>query len=265
MLTAGFTPVHPSDDPARAARTWWSDNAKEYLSRYGEVLGEADFIWGPEGLREHDVELLGSPTSLRGKRILEIGSGAAQCSRYLAKLGLDVVACDIAPGMVEAARQLNAAHGTDFRVEVADARALPYPAGTFDVVFTSFGALDFVADLCEVHREIRRVLKAGGSWVFSTSHPVKWFFADDPAAFDVTRSYFDRTPYLERDDDGTLEYAQFHHTLADHINALTDSGFQIIECVEPEWPAGRTVVWGSWGPIRSQKIPGTIIFSTRAV
>lgn len=264
-MSAGFIPVNPSDNAGWANSQWWSDNAREYLSEFGGILGEADFIWGPEGLREHDVELLGSPPSLRGASILEIGSGAAQCSRYLAKHGLDVTACDIAPGMVDAALALNAKHRVGFPVDVADARSLPYDDGQFDVVFTSFGAIDFIDDLTDLHREAHRVLSPGGRWVFSASHPVKWIFADDPSSFRVTQSYFDRTPYIERRENGELEYANFHHTLADHINALNESGFVIEECVEPEWPAGRKVVWGAWSPTRSQRVPGTIIFSNRAV
>ncbi len=264
-MTAGFIPLHHTDDPGRANSQWWSDNVDDYLSEFGEVLGETDFIWGPEGLRENDVELLGSPLKLRGASILEVGSGAAQCSRYLASLGLDVTACDIAPGMIEMARHLNVKHDVDFPLEVADSRVLPYKDSTFDVIFTSLGAIDFIEDLTDLHREVHRVLKTGGRWVFSCSHPTKWIFADDPTSFHVSRSYWDRTPYIERFENGELEYANFHHTLADHINALTESGFALEECVEPEWPAGRKVVWGAWGPVRSARVPGTIIFSSRAI
>lgn len=263
-MSAGFIPVNPADDSGQANSRWWSENADDYLTEYGGVLGEADFIWGPEGLRERDVELLGSPSSLRGASILEIGCGAAQCSRYLATQGLNVTACDLAPGMVEAARVLNAKHSVGFPIDVADARALPYETGAFDVVFTSFGAIDFIDDLADLHREVRRVVRLGGRWVFSCSHPVKWIFADDPESFRVEHSYFDRTPYIERFEDGELEYANFHHTLADHINSLSECGFVIEECVEPEWPAGRDVVWGAWGPTRSARVPGTIIISARA-
>jgi cyclopropane fatty-acyl-phospholipid synthase-like methyltransferase len=49
-------------------------------------------VWGPEGLREADAGLLGE---VRGKQLLEIGAGAAQCSRYAARLGARVVATDI--------------------------------------------------------------------------------------------------------------------------------------------------------------------------
>ena len=54
-------------------------------------------MWGPEGLREADAGLLGG---IRGKRLLEIGAGAAQCSRYAARQGASVVATDISGGML---------------------------------------------------------------------------------------------------------------------------------------------------------------------
>ncbi|QOR48645.1 class I SAM-dependent methyltransferase [Trueperella pecoris] len=263
-MSAGFMPLQPHDDDGSANAQWWTDNSDEYLAEHGEVLGEADFVWGPEGLREEEAQVLGSPSCLQGLRILEIGSGAAQCSRYLAGLGLDVTACDISPGMIAAAARLNADAHLTFPLAVADARRLPYENGSFDVVFTSFGAIDFIEDLAELHREVRRVLAPGGRWVFSASHPVKWVFADDANSFRVKRSYWDRTPYVERNESGDLEYVNFHHTLADHVNALAECGFTIEEMIEPTWPAGRTTVWGAWGPVRSSRIPGTVIFATRA-
>lgn len=245
------------DDPVHANEQWWSEHAAEYVAEHGDTLGDADFIWGPEGLREADIEFLGS---LRGKRVLEIGAGAAQCSRYLASRGVRVVATDLADGMLDHAARLNREVGIDVELLRADARRLPFKDEEFDVVFTSFGVLPFVPDLGDVHREVARVLRPGGVWAFSALHPTRWMFPDDPTHHGLTahRSYFDRTPYIERDS-STLDYAEFHHTLSDHINSLIDSGFTIDELFEPPWPAGRTVVWGGWGPERSPILPGTLM------
>ncbi len=249
------------DNPIAANEKWWSDNASEYLAEHGSILGDEDFIWGPEGLREADIQFLGG---LSNQRVLEIGAGAAQCSRYLARKGIDVVATDLAQGMLDQARELNNTHGVTFPLEQADARRLPYPDDSFDVVFTSFGVLPFVPYLNEVHQEIYRVLRPGGLWAYSALHPTRWMFPDDPTATGLTavNSYFDRTPYIERSHK-SLEYAEFHHTLADHINSLIESGFTIDELFEPPWPAGRTVIWGGWGPERSPIIPGTLMVRAR--
>ncbi|USR78661.1 class I SAM-dependent methyltransferase [Arcanobacterium pinnipediorum] len=253
----GHHALSPTDNPIQANEKWWSDNAGSYLTEHGEILGDNDFIWGPEGVREADIGFLGE---LSDKRILEIGAGAAQCSRYLAARGYDVVATDLAPGMLTYATELNHNYDIDFPLIQADARQLPFPDDSFDVVFTSFGVLPFVPNLADVHTEVYRVLRSGGIWAYSALHPTRWMFPDDPTIGGLTaiRSYFDRTPYIERHN-STLDYAEFHHTLSDHINSLIDAGFTIDELFEPPWPAGRDIIWGGWGPQRSQILPGTLM------
>src|SRR5690606_41228429 len=116
----------------------------------------------------------------RGGRGLEVGAGAAQCWRGLAARGVGAVATDVAPGMVEAAAALGARTGMTVPARVADARDLPFEDATFDVAFTAFGAIPFVPDADRVHREVARVLRPGGLWVFSVTHPLRWAFPDDP-------------------------------------------------------------------------------------
>lgn len=256
-MTVGRAPLNHGDDPAAANERWWDRHAREYLNDHGAILGDAEFIWGPEGLHEADVELLGR--DLSGRDVLEIGCGAAQCSRYLALRGVNVTAADFSHEMLKNAERLSTEASTQFPLVRADARSLPFEAGSFDVVFTSFGVLPFVPNLTDVHREVARVLRPGGAWVYSAMHPVRWMFPDDPTrkGMGVRHSYFDHEPYVERT--GVLEYAEFHHTFADHMNSLRDTGFVVDKVIEPEWPADRDVVWGGWGPERSPFIPGTLI------
>src|SRR6476619_8607384 len=61
-------------ESARANRRWWDAAAPAYLAEHGGDLGDADFLWCPEGLREADAHLLGDVT---GARVLEIGCGSA--------------------------------------------------------------------------------------------------------------------------------------------------------------------------------------------
>lgn len=264
VASAGFIP-HSGKDGGIANAQWWSASAQEYLEEHGDFLGPSDFCWCPEGLRESDAELLGPIEELRSKKVLEVGAGAAQCSRYLTARGIDVIATDIALGMCEAGLALNAQTGIDVAIKQADARALPFPAAHFDVVFTSFGALPFVPDAHQVHREVARVLKPGGTWVFSVTHPIRWAFADDPTSVTAIRSYFDRTPYVELDTHGDVVYAEYHRTFADHITDLISAGFKITGLLEPQWPAQHDRTWGGWGPQRGKYLPGSAIFSAEKV
>lgn len=260
LASAGYGAVNPVAATGANAR-WWSAEAADYLDEHGAFLGDVDFCWCPEGLRERDAQFLGPLETLRSQRVLEIGAGAAQCSRWLISQGVTAVATDIAEGMVDAAAELDALTGVRVPMQVADARALPFEQGSFEVVFTAFGAIPFVPDADAVHREVARVLRPGGRWVFSVTHPIRWAFPDDPTAAGLTavRSYFDRSPYVERDEAGAPIYAEFHRTLGDHVRDVVAAGLTIVDLVEPEWPAGHTGIWGGWGPVRGALLPGTVI------
>ena len=258
---AGFHDV-PDGSGGSAARGWWDANGGDYLAEHGEFLGPADLCWCPESLREEQAGLLGPVT---GRRILEVGAGAAQGSRWLAGQGAQVVATDVSLGMLAAGRGLDETTGLRASTVAADARALPFADASFDVVFTAFGAIPFVPDADAVHVEVARVLRPGGRWVFSVTHPIRWAFPDDPSERGLTaiRSYFDRRPYVEADHTGGVAYAEFHRTLGDHVTDLTGAGFHLERLVEPEWPTGHDRTWGGWGPVRGAYLPGTAIFVCR--
>lgn len=254
---------HVSDSATiRANRSWWDANADEYQEDHGSFLGDARFIWGPEGLDEADSRLLGG--DLAGLRVLEVGAGAAQCSRWLLGQGAWAVASDLSRNQLLHAVEIDSGSPAPVPLVQADATRLPFRDGSFDVVCSAYGAVPFVADSAAVMREAARVLRPGGRWVFSVSHPVRWAFPDDPGegGLTVRDSYFDRRPYVEFDDRGVATYAEHHRTLGDRVREIVAAGLALVDVVEPEWPEGLAEVWGGWSPLRGRLIPGTAVFVT---
>ena len=146
------------------------------------------------------------------------------------------------------------------------ATQLPFADASFDVVFCSFGALQFVADIDDAVAEAARVLRPGGRFAFSITHPTRWMFPDDPgeAGLVASQSYWDRRPYVEIDDEtGQVSYVEHHRTLGDWVALLAGHGFVIDTLLEPEWPEGHDRVWGGWSGIRGRFTPGTAIFGAR--
>ena len=247
----------------RANRRWWDADADAYHAAHGEFLGDADFVWSPERLREADAHLLGE--DLDGKTVLEVGCGAAMCSRWLIGQGAKPVAFDVSSGMLRHARAANGRTGIDVPLVQADAQHLPFAAARFDVAFTAFGALPFVEDSARVMAEVARVLRPGGRWVFAMTHPMRWSFPDDPGpdGLTATMPYWDRTPYVEYAETGEPTYVEHHRTLGDRVRELAAAGFQLLDIVEPEWPAGHTEEWGQWSPLRGAILPGSAIYVCR--
>jgi malonyl-CoA O-methyltransferase len=105
------------------------------------------------------------------RAVLDLGAGTGHGTRALKRRHPKavVVAADIAPGMLEQARQQSRWLRRFERVR-ADAYALPFADGAFDLVFSSL-MIQWCDDLDAVFAEIARVLKPGGLLLFSTFGP----------------------------------------------------------------------------------------------
>ena len=102
------------------------------------------------------------PTSLE----LGCGTGFFTLNLKLAGVLDQASVTDLSPGMVEVAKRN--AHGLGFDVEgrVADAERLPYDDNSFDLVI-GHAVLHHIPDVELAFREVLRVLKPGGRFVFA--------------------------------------------------------------------------------------------------
>ena len=241
----------------------WDRYADEYQATHGEFLGDIGFVWGPEGHTEADLGVLGE---VAGLDVLEVGSGAGQCSRWVRSRGGRAIGLDLSLRQLQHSRRIDEASGVVVPSVLGTATQLPFRDASFDVVFCSFGALQFVADIDDAVGETARVLRPGGRFAFSVTHPTRWMFPDDPGEPGLTasQSYWDRRPYVEIDDEtGQVSYVEHHRTLGDWVALLAGHGFALDTLLEPEWPADHDRVWGGWSRVRGRLTPGTAIFAAR--
>jgi len=114
----------------------------------------------------------------KNSSILDIGCGAGRTTFGLHQIGYHkIIGLDISQEMVMQAQKLNEKKGLQISFLCKDAQSLPYESNEFDIVFFSFNGLMQVPtkQLREnVGLEIKRVLKAGGLFIFTThdrKHP----------------------------------------------------------------------------------------------
>jgi SAM-dependent methyltransferase len=97
-----------------------------------------------------------------GQRVLDVAAGSGNVAIRAAQAGAEVVASDLTPENFDAGRREAAAQGVRLEWVEADAEALPFADGEFDVVTSAFGAV-FAPHHQLVADELVRVCRPGGT------------------------------------------------------------------------------------------------------
>jgi SAM-dependent methyltransferase len=112
----------------------------------------------------------------RGRRVLEVGCGAAVDLARFVRGGALGTGVDLAPSAITLARQNFAQQGLAGELLVADGEALPFPADSFDLVY-AHGVVQYTADDRRLVAECLRVLRPGGEAVFQVYNRISWLNA----------------------------------------------------------------------------------------
>lgn len=205
----------------------WDRYAAEY-QRNAQLSTDAAH-YGPDIPTEADLRLLGD---LRGRRVLELGCGAAQCSIAFARSGAIAIGVDFSSEQLAHARQLCEREDVKVDLRLGDMADLAFlRADSVDVVFSTY-AFDYVEDLGRIFRQVHRVLKVGAPLVFSLTHP-SYFGVDDTTSPPLpVRSYFDRSP--EPFQWGDVDFTAYHHTFSDLYMGLARASYRVDLVLEPQ-------------------------------
>jgi ubiquinone/menaquinone biosynthesis C-methylase UbiE len=152
MTAQQLSDARAADDVDREAKA--AIRAMWALGDYHKFATELVWELGPVL-----VEACGIST---GQRVLDVAAGTGNVAIRAAEAGADVVASDLTPENFEAGRREARACGVDLDWVEADAEALPFDEGEFDVVTSSFGAM-FAPDHQQVADELLRVCRPGGT------------------------------------------------------------------------------------------------------
>ncbi|PZR67964.1 MAG: SAM-dependent methyltransferase, partial [Solirubrobacterales bacterium] len=125
-------------------------------------------VWGKGDFHRIGVsqvivgELLCRAVAVRAEeRVLDVAAGAGNTSLAAARRGAVVTASDFVPELLVTARRRAEAEGLPLGTQIADAQALPFANGSFDVVLSTFGVM-FAPDQAKAASELVRVCRPGG-------------------------------------------------------------------------------------------------------
>lgn len=212
----------PADNAAA-----WDRHSSAYQA--GAQLPTDVAHYGPDIGTEADFRLLGE---LRGKRVLELGCGGAQCSIAFAKQGATAIGIDYSGEQLAFAKRLCEREEVRVELRQGDLADLAFlRADSIDLVFSAY-AFNFVEDLNRVFRQVHRVLKVGAPLVFSLPHPAYQMIdggAEQPLL--VRRSYFDHSP-IDFEWNG-LQFTDYQHTISDIYMGLVRASYRVDTILEP--------------------------------
>jgi ubiquinone/menaquinone biosynthesis C-methylase UbiE len=151
------------DDPKRANILYHDWEAASYDEKWSISYDERCVTYARERF-----ELVAGTGGWPYGRALEIGSGTGFFLFNLMQAGVAKtgVVTDISPGMVSVALRNAEGLGLDVDGRVADAETIPYPDASVDLV-VGHAVLHHIPDLEQALREVLRVLKPGGRFVFA--------------------------------------------------------------------------------------------------
>ena len=96
-----------------------------------------------------------------GERVIDVAAGNGNATLAAARRFAQVTSTDYVPSLLERGRERAAAERLDIAFEVADAEALPFADGSFDVALSTFGAM-FTPEHARAAGELSRVVRPGG-------------------------------------------------------------------------------------------------------
>lgn len=233
----------------REVARYWDENAPDWTMgvRCGYDVYR-DYVSNPAFL-----EML---PDISGMRVLDVGCGEGTNTRLFAGLGAKMVGIDVSERMIAAARAQEAEDPKGIEYHVTSGNDLGvFADGSFDGVVSTMAMMD-MADYAGCVREVARVLKAGGLFQFSITHPCtmtrrwRWIRDDDGRRLgvlvgnsfgleaeapgtEIEEFFFGSAPAEVRAKARPFRIPRFDRTLTEYFNTLVDAGFVVERLAEP--------------------------------
>ena len=169
------------------------------------------------------LELIGN---VEGKNILDFGCGSGIYAKSLTKKGAIVKGFDISPKMLDIAKKEN----PKLDLRIGSGNKIPFNE-KFDIVIAPL-VLHYLKDWNKVFKEIKRVLKTNGYFVFSTTNPVLEIVGNINSngkkieLFEI-ENYFDEKKMYKKWK--SIKMPLYHKTYETIIKTIIKNNFEIVD------------------------------------
>lgn len=201
---------------------------------------------------------------IKGKRVLDIGSGSGELTSELAKMSGKVIGVDKSRQWIKHCKKYKF---PNLSFVQADATKLPFKSASFDAIVMNMVLLN-VATLREIGmilKEASRLLRPNGIFLFSDLHPICVMTPKVPPTryqkYSKNFSYFrDGTEYvagIRLSKGEKMEFFNKHWTLETYTDLLRKHGLYVYKIAEP--------TYGKSAPnlLRKFRVPEYILFGCK--
>jgi ubiquinone/menaquinone biosynthesis C-methylase UbiE len=225
--------------------TIYDKHVQFYIDFVDRSLADQNGLW--QVLLARFKEILGD--HLKEARVCDIACGEGYLSRFLGQFGpQEVVGIDTSVALIDVATRRSDRMNLSYRVD--DAQYLrTFEDASIDIAVSQLAIMD-IPDHRALFQSVRRVLKAGGVFVFSLLHPCfeSPFRVPDEPQFQVDVNsnpvayivrHYAHEGFWQSGGTGVRGHmGAYHRTLSTLINDLLEAGF-ILERLEEPVVEGR--------------------------
>lgn len=210
-------------------RSW---NELTLLHSKSDFYDLENFKRGKTSLNHIELKELGD---VKDKRLLHLQCHFGLDTLSFARMGANVTGIDISDESIKLANKLalelklpsTFIQSNIFNIEKKI-------TGNFDIIFTSYGAINWLYDLKPWAKLISKFLKNGGIFYIVEFHPFIYTLNEN---LNITEHYFNRSKIITNLEesytdnssvsDKLLKHYEWHHSIGDVINSLIKNGLQI--------------------------------------
>lgn len=201
-------------------REAWNERTKVHVnSTFYDVEG---FLNGQSSLKEIELSEVGD---VCGKKLLHLQCHFGMDTLSWARQGAQVTGVDLSSESIRFANDLKQKASLDAEFICSDVYEFEHQTSTiYDIVYVSYGALNWLPDINRWARVVARSLKPGGHLHLIEFHPVFDLFSGDPYFDSQDPIITEEGTYTENCEGSMSKMVTWSRSIGDVVNALISQG-----------------------------------------